>query len=144
VFDAQGMSVNEIAERTGLTRQTVSTARNQDERYLAERARHLAEALAPLARVIEEASVESLDAMRRAIKVLGVHLSAEIDGAPLYGVQAEAAKILLNHPAIRRLYADPADSTSAAIAVSAVTIVVKDGNTIEVTPVEEAEVEVHE
>jgi hypothetical protein len=127
-LDAQGKSVNEIALAVGLSRQTVSSARNADPRYLAERRAAMSEAIKPLTEVMEQVREESLSAARKAIQRLIEHLDANIEGIPDNAAQREAAKILLNSPVIRHLFGVEQDMNKTVTNVNAVQIVFRDSD----------------
>lgn len=140
-LDAQGLSVNDIAAATGLTRQTVSAYRNNDPRYLELRTKFLAEAVETLTDQMNSARVEALAAFRKAITRMSEHLDAEIDGIPLVKVQQEAAKALFA-PAVLKFIALTLEEAggkkdgAAGILPRKITIIVEQ----EDEPVEDAEV----
>jgi phage portal protein BeeE len=96
LLEAHGHTRADIAKQLGISQPTVARLRRTPE-YQAEVARMSELSVMAVKPLIDQLNTDIITSMSKAIRTLEGQLDAENDdGAPLYGVRTEAAKLLLD------------------------------------------------
>lgn len=127
------LTVEQIAERVGVSRQTLSIYRNHHPKYLEVRAAAAEAVLAPTIETRELLTKELLNAARTAVGVLAEGLTLVVDGVPQHAHQLECARVLLGAP-LKTVLVDTGDTggkaSARAVAGVRIEIVRKDGEEV--------------